>query len=80
MNGDLVPMSMVLWLNTTLPDTLSLKDSETVFSKDTHIINPAFNRYPQNSPMHGRNPGGNAVEAFVAWLQEPEQGFREVAL
>jgi CRISPR-associated protein Cmr1 len=77
-NGRAIPMSMVLCLKTKLPELLTLEGSATSFSKDEHIINKKFNGYPDDAPMYDRSTSGSAIEAFIAYLKETEQGFHDI--
>ena len=70
---------MILLLTAPVLNEVVLKKTADPAPRFRCRPDPRLASYP-NSPMHNRSSRGNAIEAFLAFAQEKEQGFKEVAL
>ena len=73
-DGQNIPLAA--FLKAPLPGGLELKIGNRTTPANHNIINPAFAEY-YNSPM-ARSANGSVLEAFVAYLKEDNNNFKEV--
>jgi CRISPR-associated protein Cmr1 len=76
--GKAIPL--ILCLSTPGILAVELQDEKKQCLTPAHAVPVRSSRFAaKGSPLHGRSDVGSAVEAFMAFAQEADNGFKEVA-